>query len=125
MEEIIKKAISGGYKHGCSPSYKKSSGIFVFKDYDNDGYSVENLIKEQVVLDPLFWQALCKECGWGVKGDIHVNHHANNGKCTDLCIVPSRDYAIRFYTINFSSGWQIAIEWLASILPESPRGEGK
>ncbi len=68
MEKAILKAIEGGYKEGCEP---------VFNVIDNTpgiNWSIHNrptlserLWSSDILLDPLFWQALGKAEGWGDK----------------------------------------------------------
>lgn len=114
METIIKKAIEGGYETKSIIVGAKS----------NDGFIDEEVkfpqLKEQIVCDPLFWQALGKSCGWGVKigestGDVHVNHEHNNGECTDMCVVPSVINALNFHRINLTQGWSEAVEYLKEL----------
>ncbi len=78
METIIKKAIEGGYVH----------------NYDLPG--------KLMLLDPLFWQALGKACGW--------NPHK---KISDVDWI---DHALRFHKINLTQGWDKAVEYLADLI---------
>jgi hypothetical protein len=119
MEDIIKKAIEGGYDWWKSryPELnhtKEEMTEFLLHDYEKPSFA-------DIVCDPLFWQALGKVCGWGIeiqgeKGDVHVNHEYNNGKCTELCVVPSVDFALHFHKLNLTEGWQAAVAWLASLV---------
>lgn len=87
MEPIIKKAIQGGFKKG--KLILTSDGI---NNYSNP---------EMFFLDPLFWQALGKACGWGKDYD---------GEPEEWLSI-----ALRFYEINLTEGWDKAVAYLAEI----------
>ncbi len=108
MENAIRVAIEGGWKHqgmevfqvsflagdptSCQLSVKSNSSF--------QAYTIKRSYSE-IREDKFFWQALGKQQGWGIqigdyKGDVHVNHQHNNGKCTELCVVPSRQVWHRF-----------------------------
>ena len=108
MENIIKKAIEGGYEHS----------EFLKQIYGETYYDHATFMN--YTMDAYFWQSLSKSCGWGVqigdyKGDVHVNHDFNNGKCTELCQVPSVKNAMNFHGINLTEGWNKAVEYLEQI----------
>lgn len=54
MKQAIQKAIEGGYK--CVESEVLADGVWA------------DLFRKAILLDPLFWQALGKAMGWGMKG---------------------------------------------------------
>lgn len=73
------------------------------------------------VINPEFWQTVAKLCDFGIKigdykGDIHVNHHSNGGKCTELCVVSSVKLALRFHELNLLYGKEEAMAYLVDIL---------
>lgn len=92
MKKIIKKAIEGGYKK--APLRQSEWVIGFYKD---------------CVLDPLFWQALGKACGWGNKRTYNQ---------ADQLEVESywKMYALRFHEINLTEGWDKAVEYLENLI---------
>ena len=86
METAIKRAIEGGYKYNFADTFlgqpygNSNSPKFYWQNDDNGSY--EELKKEQVLFDPLFWQCLGKAEGWGGEWDT-----TNGGY-----IVKSKDY---------------------------------
>lgn len=136
MEKIIKRAIEGGYN---IPHHSELNGtmtytkehlcvMYLYKLQRSSGSSTWEEARdfykyEKLILDPRFWQALGKACGWGIqikeyKGDVHVNHHFNGGKCTEMCVVPSTKVALRFQEINLTEGWDKAVEYLEDLIKE-------
>ncbi len=123
METLIKKAIEGGYK-----DYTETSGSST-KKYHSD-----------ILLDPLFFQALSKACGWGEKYKVEgyripqiskccgseVEMDCNHLKCKKCQLFswstdfeqPYIYYALRFYEINLTSGLESAIAWLTNLVKE-------
>ena|SRR3990167_3010575 len=63
METAIKKAIEGGYRKGHI--WGVENNIYILQNEKGDRYGT--LFVEQILLDPLFWQALGKAEGWGVE----------------------------------------------------------
>lgn len=57
METAIRLAIEGGYKSHFKPSFLLSTDDFIHR-----------LDKFQILLDPLFWQALSKTEDWATNG---------------------------------------------------------
>ena len=125
MENIIKKAIEGG-AFGDAERIAKfnwhlgtgNDSDLLFFDNGESGVKI-SLHKQFMIAD--FWQALGKSCGWGIeidgfKGDVHVNHHINNGKCTEMCVVPSKQIALRFHEENLTNGWNSAVNFLESMV---------
>jgi len=89
MEDIIKKAISGG----------------VWEDeYFTSDYNLSQ-IPQIIVCDPLFWHSLSKACGWETQFDEDkgFNHQWLN-------------IAKHFHEINLTQGWNQAVEYLQSII---------
>lgn len=93
MENIIKKAIDGGYAND-RPEYARQHLITGFEgDF------------RFMVIDPLFWQSLGKACGWGIDRESYMQ------------FIPQwRDYALRFHEINLTEGWDKAVEYLNSLI---------
>lgn len=113
MENIIKKAIEGGYNHQSLKSFSHMLSV----------------------LNPLFWQALGKACGW--KGDkirmcngcgvaLRVNenpdmngqHGGKNGCGSDI-IEYEGQWLIewhRFIDNIAEKGWDKAVEWLNDLI---------
>lgn len=70
IQEMIEKAIEGGWKsdYELDVSQKPMCGDFVLnrksiRQTPDECYSVE-IGKENVLLDPTFWQTVGKVCGW-------------------------------------------------------------
>lgn len=109
MENIIKKAIEGGY-NGVSHQNQKGrwTGARVL--------SLDDMA--WVVLDPLFWQALGKACGWNDENKFRmmggVAHKINmeTGKYIPIWIY----HAIKFHEINLTQGWDKAVEYLEDLI---------
>lgn len=100
METIIKKAIEGGYDK-------------YFKRYDEEAdYTLQGageILVKRAVLDPLFWQALGKVCGW----EGHSPADVTSGECEYM-----GDWignGITFHEINLTEGWEKAVEYLQQI----------
>lgn len=95
METIIKKAIEGGYP--------------------DERYGEE----DTAVLDPLFWKALSKACGW-----------AENMYTGKMVHDPQDGYGIpeenprwlfeakQFHEINLTHSWDAAVSYLAGIIED-------
>lgn len=105
MENIIKKAIEGKYKFNnkeiiYEPVYKH---IVALSSQDNGDIVSFGLI----VLDPLFWQALGKACGWEME-KIYTGEFSsfNEPECQ----------AIRFHEINLTQGFDKAVDWLEELI---------
>ena len=121
MENIIKKAIEGGYFiKDDSFALALDSGTQTIEDgmiiskKTQDGRDESsrsrlgdiNLYK--IICDPLFWQALGKACEWKdeereYKGGIQV-------------IPGCRFYAIGFCRRNFGGSFESAVKWLENII---------
>lgn len=113
MEQIIKKAIEGGWKPEIIHTYeqKLTTRIHVMGDvYDLPIYSI--------IFDPLFFQALGKACGWNDENKFRmiggVAHKINmeTGKYIPIWIY----HAIKFHEINLTQGWSEAVAYLEDIV---------
>ena len=94
MEEIIKKAIKGGYEK--ERYYFDSNGNF-----DDEPYEV-------VLMKSSFWQSLGKAEGWGDKKVL--TSYGVTERNTWL------HYAKMFHEINLTQGFDKAVEYLTSLL---------
>lgn len=91
MESIIQKAIEGGYKEYISTI----AGRYI-------------KTVEETVLNPLFWQALGKACGWeGGRRDSE-----NNVGVLGNSITNTQSVALLFHKINLTEGWSAAVNYL-------------
>lgn len=89
MKTIIEKAIEGGWRS------KK-----------NTEYSYPDNSLEVGVLDPLFWQALGKACGWDNSEVGEIGNYVEDWKTN----------AIIFHTTNLTEGWESAIKYLEELV---------
>lgn len=102
MENIIRKAIDGGWQPKSHPqvSFKKDSTIQAFCMVTSNAF----------VLDPLFWQALGKSCGWNPNA-TRVEGTAQYSRDPEWM-----SQASRFYRINLTEGWEKAVEYLSDLI---------
>lgn len=92
MENIIKRAIEGGYeqpKENCS-----------YCEYGLREYCI----------DPLFWRALGKACGW----EEDTQYDLTAGE--QFCYGEWYSKAMDFHEKNLLDGFDSAIKWLESII---------
>lgn len=121
MEELIKKAIEGGYKpEGTDFIELQMSGskaVFI-TEHTRNGYHSINLSGEEIFCDPLFWQALGKSCGW-LKYMRNDGCQADNPSINDMpgqgWGITWKKHALRFHEINLTEGWQKAIDYLTNL----------
>lgn len=115
MDDIVRKAIEGGYKGGHIWGYEESLQNKYIIIHGDNGERVETLPINYIVLDPLFWQALGKatriKCGEHTKKGYCVNcdgkgFHNQIGIWT----------ALKFHEINLTESWSKAIEYLEGII---------
>ncbi len=127
MEDIIKKAIYGGYTNKLlsnSDGYSidmRSRQIKVWRKIPEEfikprflTHSLDKQPKQRnsihfsnLVIDPFFWQALGKACGW--PEDLQDEGMWQGGT------IPHWEYiALRFHQINFGGAWDKAVEYLKS-----------
>lgn len=78
MEKAIKKAIEGGWR----PKAEKATDILTYSGEIIGIQKTAFLGYSQMLLDPLFWQALGKAMGW--KGTENHNHELNED-CSSSC----------------------------------------
>jgi hypothetical protein len=93
MKKIINKAIEGGYETNTH-----------FLNSEDD---TKRLFR-WCVLDPLFWQALGKSCGWEQSNDFY--------KLGQGRIYNWHYYALEFHEINLIEGWDKAVEYLKDLI---------
>jgi hypothetical protein len=108
MEEIIKRAIEGGYDN--------EMGLFNLPDYSP--YD-KRLIYAVLTNDPDYFKALGKACGWEkmVGEDIKL-YKQDFADILEHRILSSGwiVYSLRFHEINLTKGWEKAVEYLKSIV---------
>lgn len=131
MENIIRKSIEGGWTVGekyrmvDNPKIKGWWYEWDSEDENGDPIVLSNPccydhIKYQypLVLNPLFWQALGKACGWNDENKFRmmggVAHKINmeTGKYIPIWIY----HAIKFHEINLTQGWDKAVEYLEDLI---------
>lgn len=104
MENIIKKAIEGGYAND-RPEYARQHLITGFEgDF------------RFMVIDHLFWQALGKACGWyfcRYHGSVEAG---NEEGCSDETHDSWYENALKFHEINLAEGWDAAVSWLNDLI---------
>lgn len=108
MEKIIQKSIEGGWTN-FKPNFLLGEADFI------DGVMKRN----QFVLDPLFWQALGKACGWGISCYHYASKfgweaYRHQAKC-EIGAYSWEANALRFHEINLTEGWDAAVAYLAEI----------
>lgn len=109
MEQIIKKAIEGGWiceydEHVIEMNARKFSKSTAWK-----------MRCAYFLCDPLFWQALGRACVW-VKDENRITIGDNYiGKREEWVL-----YSLTFHEINLTEGWDKAISWLEDLLTQKP-----
>lgn len=106
MENIIKKAIEGGYAND-RPEYARQHLITGFEgDF------------RFMVIDPLFWQSLGKACGWeGRQSDmVDAFAYAMSARTGKIPKTVWQRNALKFHEINLTEGWDKAVEWLNGLI---------
>lgn len=101
MEEIIKKAIEGGYK----------KERYYFDENGNWDWEPA----EVMFMKSLFWKALGKACGWIDKDGNSIAKYINNDpKHTkrEMWLY----YSLKFHEINLTQGFNKAIKYLQEII---------
>lgn len=113
MENIISKASEGGYDFSRKLEYGESR-----------------------LLDPLFWEALGKACGWKSYvwtsyGEYRFGSHNNEDFTDDENFTPPtrytdtpyarrhivwQFYAMRFHELNLTSDFPTAVKWLEKLI---------
>lgn len=93
METIIIKSQDGGYTKELS---------------FNESYSQ---YQNRIVLDPLFWQALCKDMNQGMWRSSYT------GEGRYMKSAPRWLWeSMNFHEINLTEGWDKAVQYLESII---------
>lgn len=73
-KEAIEKAIEGGwcknYGNG-KPPFKHGVGRDAVTILYNEGGPIQTYYYAQIALDPTFWQALGKSCGWDKNASVY------------------------------------------------------
>lgn len=113
MEQIIKKAIEGGYMFtDIMDGYELScrTECIYYKTFEGEDKYIPY---EVILMNPLFWQSLGKACEWEKNTCPHLGMCC--GKCPLMDIPEWQSKAIRFYEINLTEGWDAAVAYLESI----------
>ena len=126
MEQIIKKAIEGGW----NPEIYRTHRFYNVKNKAWHQTTAASIDESAIFLDPLFWQALGKAYGWtrnfamasyGTlgRGD-DMNYEFDGDKKEDFSIehpIPEWQYrSLRFHEINLTEGWEEAVEYLSNLI---------
>ena len=101
MEEIIQKAIEGGYANNLINDLQKDFGKKIYARYD--AYCM-------IVCDPLFWQSLGKACGWK-----WCDFNCPKEPCEHI----KGDWlyqAKTFHEINLTQSWNDAVQYLSNLI---------
>jgi len=107
MENIIKKAIEGGYASD-RPDYARQHLITGFEgDF------------RFMILDPLFWQSLGKACR-NLEGHTTLCPHlvCSMDKGIENSLPKWKYCAIRFHEINLTESFEKAVEYLENLIKE-------
>lgn len=141
MENIIKKAIEGGWKPKAlvfknSKTVKEVLETFKFCYPDNESI-VQHKHFHEYFSDPLFWQALGKALGWNNKrcdydNDVQLKKDYDIyrrvplkeefAECSHCSFQPNascREYmyhALRFYKINLEKDFDQAVIYLENLI---------
>lgn len=144
MENIIKKAIEGGYKNEKSQCYRcglrrREVKGFMLPCENDKGFKYKSHLFRRphngigvYILDPLFWQALGKACGWKkytweTWGNLDVlnlreqtDDEKSNAPWSTNTVPAVRRYtnvyyAMLFHQINLTEGWDKAVEYLEEL----------
>lgn len=103
MDLIIKKAIEGGY---IGDKHLEMSPLEVRNFIDS---FIAN--KEKVLLDPLFWQALGKACGWE-----NSERYWSVEQEVKITLLDSwENTAMTFHHKNLTEGWNQAVAYLQEV----------
>lgn len=106
MENIIRRAIEGGYKKIKNP-FEVSGQYSDWVKFHNGSLMVQNKIYEYL-FDPLFWQALGKACGWAEKRPVKTAYSKPEWMW----------HALKFHEINLTESFDKAVEYLISLINE-------
>lgn len=102
MEQIIKKAIEGGWKPSHVGGWAKCKNVKEVKESFHFFYPDEESIRQhrhffyEYFSDPLFWQALTKGCSLPSEYAI--------------------PYGLEFHRTNLTEGWDAAVKYLSDLI---------
>lgn len=132
MEQIIKKAIEGGYEPfktvkmedlDCSVIDFQTFACNIKPKNGAVARGICSINIYRIVADPLFWQALGKACGWESKQHPHarISLGFEYDQPITEALVQKRIHAhvyhaLRFHEINLTEGWEKAVEYLKEII---------
>lgn len=113
MEQIIKKAIEGGWRYdGKIPAYDKLLDRWFLTDGDG-GWA--GIIEQMLVCSSLFWQALGKARSWPEKYEWSEEGRDNSGDSIEKEQVSWVYHSLNFHEINLTAGWEPAVTYLRSV----------
>lgn len=138
MEQIIKKAIEGGWDKDGWENFTMVLGGIKFHDGEHIIGGAGNLMQPaELFMRSDFWQALGKACGWEKVEkrtkceevaclDIPYGSEWSNfcSRCgTGLTIFEKstekwKSNALKFHEINLTQGFDKAVEWLSNLIQE-------
>lgn len=98
MENIIRKAIEGGFV--MKNIILKDGELYAF------GKMETQEVYNQAVLNPLFWQALSKACNW--EGSTYSFQKDDEQKWIT--------FALKFHEINLTEDFDKAIKYLEDLI---------
>lgn len=107
MQDIIKKAIEGGYDD-LPPFFYSAFGEQIPKA------NIPKLTFYSYILDPLFWQALGKACGWNEEPVDKI--YSNESMMRSFLVPEWLHISMRFHEINLTQGWDKAVEYLEDLI---------
>lgn len=158
MENIIKKAIEGGWipkELLMWSTQQEATEIKTYYRKEEDRFGIKYILggnvcsaevkssaidKNVAILDPLFWQALQKSCGWDISRseccNSEVTRYPKDTKqpsgtimptwydwckeCKEKCrVLKNNNWEYRydqFFTQNRQDGFDQAISWLENII---------
>jgi hypothetical protein len=106
MKELIEKAIQGGYRNGHI--WGMEDVLYILKNENGDRYGF--LSKEQMLLDPLFWQALFSD------KYVEIEQYFDGEFTEGALQVEWLGRAMVFHKINLTQGFDKAVEYVISNL---------
>ena len=143
MENIIKKAIEGGWKPWNysfgTESERSTKEIVEVQEWEGNQKMVNIwhektgsdtgtktvLAYEIIVCDPLFFQALGKACGWKTKMG-HCGKDADDYEDKPCCHFAKQNcewfedgwlyHSLKFHEINLTEGWDKAVAYLEELM---------
>ena len=114
MQNIIQKAIEGGWKSVCGNCQESWFGHKQTRIGNRYCMALPDLHK--TVCDPSFWQSFGKACGWEKTMFCAVCGNGT-GIDSDERFMPEWQYhALRFHEINLTEGWDKAVAYLEDLI---------